>query len=370
MQRNFHSNKVKSSNHYLKNNSAPLYRLSGDAFPMYQNIKLSLLSIVGLSMLSLGEASAVDETLTLDGLKEIQTKVRSTVESVLPATISLNSTQANASGSGVIVSKEGLILTAAHVVQGSDEMTVIFPDGQQANAKVLGAHFTRDSAMMQITDPAPSGGWPYVEMGEAKQLNTGDLVIAMGHPGGYDPIRTPPVRFGRFLSRSQDHFFNTDCAIIGGDSGGPLFNLEGQVIGIHSSIANNLNANNHASITGFKQDWEKLTKGKQWGQLGRSGLQDEDAPVLGIITERFSKNGLFITELVPNGPAHQAGIKQGDLIQKVNQRKTHNLEALQIELSVNEPGDNVKIEVLRDNKTIQHSVTLASRGDIFKLFNP
>ncbi|MDC0088261.1 S1C family serine protease [Akkermansiaceae bacterium] len=337
---------------------------------MYKTQTLSLLSAITIGFISLvGEATAATEIDDLKDLKKIQTKINKVVKSVLPATVSLNSLEIGAAGSGVIVSKDGLILTAAHVIEGSDEMLVIFPDGKQVNAKVLGANFTRDSAMMQITDTPPAGGWPYAEVGDPKNITIGDLVIAMGHPGGYDADRTPPVRFGRFISHSLDHFYNTDCTIIAGDSGGPLFDLEGKVIGIHSSIGQSLNANNHASITGFRQDWEKLLSGKKWGVLGRSGLMDENAPVLGILTERISNNGLLVVQVVPHGPADKAGLKEGDLIQQINDRKTTSLESLQIELSQEKPGNSVQLVLLRNNQKIHSTVTLSSRGEIFKLLN-
>ncbi len=304
---------------------------------------------------------------SLQDLKKLEKAINQVVESTLPATVSLGSTQVGAAGSGVVITPDGLILTAAHVIANSSEMIVIFPNGKQANAKVLGANFTRDSAMIQITDPAPAGGWPHAEVGHPKNLKLGDFVIAMGHPSGYDPSRTPPVRFGRYISQSINYFFNTDCAIIGGDSGGPLFNLKGEVIGIHSSIGNSLYANNHASLAGFHQDWDRLLAGDQWGELGRSGLQDENSPVLGIVTERISRNGLLIERTIPQGPAHKSGIKQGDLIQKVNNHDTKDLKSLRIELSKEQPGNTIEITLLRNNQPIKRTVKLASRKDIFKL---
>lgn len=337
---------------------------------MYRRHLSSLFVIIALGLNCLQSQVSADTPInSIQDLRNIQTKVNTLVKSVLPATVSLSSLEIGASGSGVIINQEGLILTAAHVVQNSTEMVVVFPNGQQANAKVLGAHFTRDSAMLQITDKAPTDGWPYAEIGSSKNLSTGDFVIAMGHPGGYDPTRTPPVRFGRFVGNALDHFFNTDCSIIGGDSGGPLFDLDGKVIGIHSSIGNSLSANNHASIEGFKQDWERLQQGEQWGKLGHSGLHDVDSPVLGILTERISRNGLLVAKVVPQGPADKAGLREGDIIQTLNNKETSMLNFLQIELSKHKAGDNIDIEILRNQKTIQLTITLGSRGDVFNLLN-
>ncbi len=115
--------------------------------------------------------------------------------------------------------------------------------------------------LIQIIDQPKTGSWPYAEVGTSKTLTTGDLVVALGHAGGFDPVRTPPVRFGRIITHQSNKFLSTDCTLIGGDSGGPLFDLNGKVIGIHSSIGTDLSSNNHASIEGFHQDWKKLQAG-------------------------------------------------------------------------------------------------------------
>ena len=185
----------------------------------------------------------------LGDLKKLQTQVQRVVLEKTETTVSLVSPSIGAAGSGVIVSSDGLILTAAHVIERSKEMTVIFPDGRQERARVLGANFTRDAAMAKLIGPGP---WPFAEVGESKSLEAGDFVVAMGHPKGYDPTRRPPVRFGRVMDKGNLDFVTTDCTLIGGDSGGPLFDLKGRVVGIHSHIAPDRRVNNHAGLSGFK----------------------------------------------------------------------------------------------------------------------
>lgn len=228
--------------------------------------------VVVYTLLAGMTGQAAPAVSSISELKSLESKLHTVVEKVLPATVSLFSTTNGASGSGVIVSGDGLILTAGHVVQDLEEMTIVFPNGKQASGKVLGANYTRDIAMLQLLGPKPARGWPHADPGESKDLAPGDLVIAFGHAGGYDPVRTPPVRFGRVMATGPDQFFTTDCALIGGDSGGPLFDLDGRVIGIHSSIGESLAANNHAGIEGFRQDWEKLLRGETWGRLGGNSL--------------------------------------------------------------------------------------------------
>ena len=176
-----------------------------------------------------------------------------------PATVALLSERTGSSGSGVITTEDGLILTAAHVVQGAEEILVVFPDGKQVRGKVLGANYSKDIAMVQIEE---TGKWPFVEMGASKQLEAGDWVIALGHSAGFDASRPPPVRFGRVISKGPGNFLTTDCTLIGGDSGGPLFGLDGKIVGIHSSIGQSLTNNNHAGIDGFREDWDRIHAGE------------------------------------------------------------------------------------------------------------
>ncbi|MCP5537576.1 MAG: serine protease [Akkermansiaceae bacterium] len=316
-------------------------------------------------LLTIQASQAAPPVQDLNDLKSLQTKVAAVVQKVLPATVSLFSGKSGASGSGVIVSADGLVLTAGHVVRGAEEMTVIFPNGKQARGKVLGANYTRDSAMIQIIDQKPATGWPYAEVGQSKDLATGDLVLALGHAGGYDPVRTPPVRFGRMISRGPNQFFSTDCALIGGDSGGPLFDLNGRVIGIHSSIGTSLAANNHAGIEGFHQDWEKLKKGDTWGRLGGSPLLDNpDAPVLGILTGESERGGIGISKVFEGGPAAKAGLRAGDIIRTINGRSIPNLRILYAAISQHSPGDSIRVRVTRGEDSVIRTVKLGRRGDI------
>ncbi len=307
------------------------------------------------------EVDADTKITTLGELKAIQAKVQAVSKKVLPATVSLVSNENNASGSGVIISESGLILTAGHVVRGTNEMTVIFPNGSQALGKVLGANYTRDSAMLQIVSPKKK--WPYAEIGHSKNLQVGDLVVALGHSGGYDAVRTPPVRFGRIVTRGNNKFIVTDCTLIGGDSGGPLFDLEGRVIGIHSSIEESLSANNHASIEGFRLDWDRLIDGETWGRLGGNHLDDPDSPILGIITAP-STHGIAIRAVIERGPAAEAGLRAGDILLSINGKQVTNLRNLYIQLSNHKPGNIVIVRVARGEDHVTRKVLLGRLGNL------
>lgn len=197
-----------------------------------------------------------------------------------------------ASGSGTIVSKDGLILTAAHVVSGAEDVFVNTVDGRSVPAKVLGCNFSRDVAMVKIEaeEGAAAVEWPFVELGNSKEWKAAQTYIALGHAGGYDIKRPPPIRIGWSYNNSGDDFIVTDCAVIGGDSGGPLLDLEGKLVGIHSFIGAGLSENNHAPIHAVQEDWDRLLNGEQWGKFPNIGLGlDDQKPLAKDSSDRFKK---------------------------------------------------------------------------------
>ena len=170
---------------------------------------------------------------SVDDLKAIQGQVEALAVRLAPAVVEVE--VGMGSGSGVVISEDGLVLTAAHVC-GTPNLDVVFtfPNGKKVRGKTLGTNHDMDAGLMKITDP---GHWPRVETGELDDARLGDWVLALGHPGGFDPERPMVVRLGRLLKLGPG-LLQTDCTLIGGDSGGPLFDMHGRVIGIHSRISN------------------------------------------------------------------------------------------------------------------------------------
>ena len=322
---------------------------------MIVRILISVLVLVPAAMLP-----AVPKVEDLSDLKTLQAQVQRVVLEQTETTVSLVSPTIGASGSGVIVSRDGLILTAAHVIERSKEMTVIFPDGRQEKAKVLGANFTRDAAMAKLIGPGP---WPFAEVGDSRSLEIGDFVVAMGHPKGYDPTRRPPVRFGRVMDKSTLDFVTTDCTLIGGDSGGPLFDLKGRVVGIHSHIAPDRRVNNHAGLTGFKSSWENMLAGKMWGVLG-GDRRDPNRPVLGL-NLRKTDVGLIVDEVPRGGPAFSSGFLPGDLVVAINGELITEVEKLSEVFVDLLPGEKVKVDFSRGGSKLTKTVKLARLGDIY-----
>ncbi len=318
----------------------------------------NLIPILILSSATL--LSAAPKVQSLGDLKKLEKQIQKVVRENTDATVSLVSPRMGASGSGVIVSSEGLILTAAHVIEGSKFMTVIFPDGSQEKAKVLGANYSRDSAMVKLVGEGP---WPYAEMGDSKSLEVGDFVVAMGHPKGYDPTRRPPVRFGRIMTKRELDFITTDCTLIGGDSGGPLFDLRGKVVGIHSNIGSNRQINNHAGLSGFKRSWDNMLAGKSWGVLG-GDLRDLNRPVMGLNLAAVD-GGLIVDSVPERGPAFAAGFLPGDIVTSIAGEKISKVEQLTgifVDLTA---GAEVEVTLIRGQKKLNKTVKLARLGEIY-----
>lgn len=169
-------------------------------------------------------------------------------------------------GSGVIISEDGLVLTAAHVVpEAGGEIVIVLADGTQVAGKALGVNRGIDSGMAQITT---EGTYPTAPVADSDTVWEGDWCIAFGHGGGVQTDRPAPMRLGRMLhvtsASKATRWLTTDCTVISGDSGGPLFDLQGNVIGIHSNIGMSVLVNRHVPISAFHAQWDDLaTAGKE-----------------------------------------------------------------------------------------------------------
>ena len=321
------------------------------------------MNLIRTLLLVLGISLAVVPVVHADALKELKAreeKVKAIVQRVMPCVVAVTSADDDkpGSGSGIIVSKEGLILTAAHVTQATgNNLTIIFADGRRVKATSLGANRTTDAGMARITDP---GDWPFVEMGNSDLLKLGEWVIAMGHPGGYSYERRPPVRLGRVWRRDLDGALFTSCPLIGGDSGGPLFDLEGRVVGIHSSIHGSIEMNRHVAIDTLRFDWDKLSKDQTWGKVSFSSSNDV-RPITGAIFDRESSEGVVVKQVLEDLPASKAGLKTGDVVKKFDGESVTNFYAMQRLLGRRKPGDVVPMAVQRGSELVDLNLELGRR---------
>ncbi len=305
-------------------------------------------------------AGAREPVASLDDVRKLEEKIAAVAKKAMNATVALISEESGASGSGVITTPEGMILTAAHVIEGADTVMVVFPDGKQATGKVLGANLSKDIGLVQIEEKGP---WPFMERGVSKPLEAGDWVIAMGHSAGFDAARTPPVRFGRVVSDGPGNFLTTDCTLIGGDSGGPLYDLDGKVVGINSSIGQSLKNNNHAGVDGFKEDWDRLVAGEVWGELQMNPFLNPERPFLGIgYGGAVRGGGVMIASVKKN--AARAGLRPGDVIRSIDGEKVNNVTAMTRLLVKKQPGDTVKVGGHRDGRPFEYEVTLMTQAQL------
>jgi serine protease Do len=227
---------------------------------------------------------------SIEDLRAMEKHAQQVLEKVLPSTVCIQFT--NSSGSGVIVTPEGLVLTAGHVSQEPGTLgTIVLHDGKKVKAKSLGRNGGIDSGMMQILEAGP---FPHVEMGNSSDMKVGQWCICIGHPGGLKPHRGMVVRVGRILVNDAT-FIRTDCHMVGGDSGGPLFNTRGEVIGINSRIGpKQMTENIHVPVDTFHQTWDRLVKGEDWGNsFGPILVQSAEGKIVMDVKGDFSSKDPF-----------------------------------------------------------------------------
>src|SRR5262245_41827123 len=295
---------------------------------------------------------------SVEDLKAIQDQVKLVLKKTMPATVAIVIPDPRgrgvAAGSGVIISEDGYVLTAGHISQKPHEKcTIILPDGKRIKGETLGWNRARDAGLVKITD---KGKWPYVKQGDSSKLKVGEWCLTVGHPGGYKPGRPPVVRLGRIMGNRN--FVQTDTPLVGGDSGGPLFDLHGRVIGIHRWISQEIQGNMHVPVNIYKDNWDRLVKGEEWGrELGARGDRPRSPVHLGVAFD-IDTDDLKLTEVYRRTPASRAGLQAGDVLLKADDQKLAKRTDLMRFLAKKKPGENVTFEVERDGKTTKIVLTL------------
>jgi serine protease Do len=308
------------------------------------------------------EPERITSPNTVEELKALQDQVKKVVANVSDSTIAV--LVGPGAGSGVIVSEDGLVLTAAHVIGKPGQLArFVLPDGKVVRGKTLGSNPKIDSGMARIMDKPPKdapwpgaaeGKWPKVDLGKGIEMKKGQWVVSLGHPGGPKTDRPPPVRVGRFDSYNKaDTSLKSDCTLVGGDSGGPLFDLNGKVVGIHSRIGLFLEMNIHVPSEAFKTDWDRMVRGDLIGkqanvELGVTLDDDEERPTVKSVTE--------------NGPAAKAGLKVGDVITRLSGQKVLTTDDLGQMLSAYDPGQTIDVMIDREGKEMILKLTFARKG--------
>ncbi len=286
------------------------------------------------------------EPKTIEQLRLLENQNRLIASKASACTVSVQIGPAQ--GCGVIITESGYILTAAHVAMRPRKTAkVTLSNGRIVLAKTLGMNRNVDAGLMKI-DSGQNGNapWPHASLGKSADLTPGMWCLATGHPGGYDSSRGPVPRVGRIL-RTRLGAIETDCALIGGDSGGPLFDIAGRLIAVHSRIGNDVTENLHVPIDFYGTSWDKMQSGEAWGFL--PGFR----PVIGVRGPDSSSVTVY-----PDSPAANAGIKTGDSIEQFGDVVIRSFEDLKKAVADTMPGERVAVWVSRDGSSFKKTVEI------------
>ncbi len=277
----------------------------------------------------------------------------------------------HAQGSGFIINSDGIVLTNAHVVEGAKEVTVKLIDHREFKAKVLGTDKTSDIAVLKID----AKGLPFVRMGNSDQLSVGDYVLAIGAPFGLEETATAGIVSATGRSLPGDGavpFIQTDAAVNPGNSGGPLFDASGAVVGINSQIYTNSGGYQGVSFAipinlaqGVQEQIVKTGKVEH----GRLGVEIQS--INQSLAQSFKLStpaGALVAKVEPGSAAARAGIKAGDVIIKYDGNTIADSGQLSVRVNGTAPGDKATLEVIRDGKplTVTAIIGSAAGGSVAK----
>ncbi len=316
-------------------------------FPRWSRVIFSL--TLSLALL---DGSGATENDSIESLKAVGEKVIRVVDQNRNACVAL--VDGLGSGSGVIVSEDGLVLTAGHVIENTNlrNFEIVLSSGRRVKAKPLGHNLNNDLGMAQILEPGP---WPHAEISRSNETKRGDWVVSIGHSGGWELGRDAPVRTGRFLKLENSQLV-TDAVLIGGDSGGPLFNLNGEVIGIHSSIGDSVSENRHIPIDLFIADWQRLEEGQKWGTLANLGRNQQRRPLIGVTVD-LTASECLVTSVLQNSPAATVGIRPGDVITQFGDSQIDSGQQLINVVRQQSAGKSYPIAIRRGTQTFNLEIT-------------
>jgi serine protease Do len=273
--------------------------------------------------------------------------------------------RSEALGSGFVISEDGYIVTNNHVIEGADEITIEFFGGKKLPAKLVGTDPKTDIALLKVEADAPL---PFVSFGNSDLMRVGDWVMAMGNPlgQGFSVSAGIVSARGRELAGSYDDYIQTDAAINRGNSGGPLFNMDGQVIGVNTAI---LSPTGGSIGIGFSMSSNVVTKVvdqlKEFGETRRGWLGVRIQDVTPDVAEAMGlpvSAGALVTD-VPDGPAKDSGIVAGDVITRFAGQEVKDAGDLTRRVADAPIGQAVPVIVLRDGRTETLAVTLGRREE-------
>lgn len=270
--------------------------------------------------------------------------------------------QVTSLGSGFIISADGVVITNNHVIQQADAIDVILQNGQRFEATVVGRDPATDIAVLRVQARQPL---PFVSFGDSDRARVGDIVLAIGNPfglGGSLSVGVVSARNRNINAGRYDDFIQTDAAINRGNSGGPLFNAQGEVIGVNTAILSPSGASvgigfaTPTSIVG-----PVVEQILRYGEIRRGWMGVRLANLTPAIAERSGHRGpggAVITRITPNGPAAAAGLRPGDVVLRFNGRDVADSRALTRMIGESAVGAQAPVEVLREGRRLAVNVTI------------
>ena len=284
-----------------------------------------------------------------------------------------------ATGSGVIISNDGYIVTNNHVVEGADELTVTLNDNREYSARIIGTDKTTDLALIKVS----AKDLPTLPIGDSNNLKVGEWVLAVGNPFNLNSTVTAGIVSAKARSlgaNGVESFIQTDAAINAGNSGGALVNTKGELVGINAMLYSQTGS---YSGYGFAIPTNIMNKVvddlKRYGTVQRAILDIKGSDVHNYIDAQKDKgekidlgtnDGIYIAEVTEGGAGEAAGLQKGDVITNIDGKKVTKMSELQEYLNGKRPGDKVSITYLRNKKSITKSTTLKNAQGNTKVVKP
>ncbi len=274
-------------------------------------------------------------------------------------------------GSGFVVDPAGFVVTNNHVIEGADEITVTFPDGTSLKAKLLGHDERTDIAVLKVDSPKPLAAVPF---GDSDKARVGDWVLAIGNPFGLGGSVTAGIVSARGRDINQgpyDNFIQTDAAINKGNSGGPLFNMDGEVIGINTAIYSptggsvgigfSIPANLAKGVVAQLRDFGRAKRG--WLGVRIQQVSPDIAESVGL----KEPVGAMVAGINEGGPAESAKLRNGDIVTKFDGHDLKDMRSLPRVVADTPIGKTVPVVVWRDGKEVTLDVTVGEMPEDQKL---
>src|SRR5499425_791771 len=273
---------------------------------------------------------------------------------IKPAVVHIKVGTRGATGSGVIVSSDGYILTNNHVASAANELSVKLADGRELRARRIGVDQTTDLALIKVE----AQNLPYATLGDSSKLEQGEWVIALGSPFGLEQTMTAGIvsATGRQFGGTYDNYIQTDASINPGNSGGPLISMNGEVIGINTMIYSRSGGSEGIGFSVPSNTAKKIQE-----QLLRNGRVSRGYVAVSLQDTQTAEGGATVADVTNGGPASKAGLRNGDRIVEFDGKPVKSTKQLTDLIADTPAGTAVKLKFVRDGSEQSASITPAER---------